>query len=353
MSQISVITQQYGLLVVFGAVLLSRVGLPVPAFPVLLAAAAMTSGSGRAATGLVLAGTAGGLIADLGWFAASRRYGRSLLSFLCKVSISPDSCVRQTESVYARLGDLSLVLGKTMPGIGLISTALAGIAGMSVARFTALNFLGELLFVAATVILGVLFNSAILTFVETLAHLGTMGLALVLAVFAVYVLGRWWKRQLFIRELRMARITATELAEMIDRGETPVILDVRPANLRREDGVIPGARFAHPADGKASLAGFSPDLEVVVYCACPREASAVAAVRHLRHAGFRRIRPLLGGIDAWIAEGREVVPPQPATVESALSEVQACNQTAEAVDRDAKEIDSFLADEMRKQTNEN
>jgi alcohol dehydrogenase len=40
--------------------------------------------------------------------------------------------------VYARLGDLSLVLGKTMPGIGLISTALAGIAGMSVARFTAL-----------------------------------------------------------------------------------------------------------------------------------------------------------------------------------------------------------------------
>ena len=230
MSQISGLIQQYGLLVVFGAVLLSRVGLPVPAFPMLLTAAAMTSGS---ATGLVLAGTAGGLIADLGWFAASRRYGRSLLSFLCKVSISPDSCVRQTESVYARLGDLSLVLGKTMPGIGLISTALAGIAGMSVARFTALNFLGELLFVAATVILGVLFNSAIVTFVETLAHLGAIGLVLVLAVFALYVLGRWWKRQLFIRELRMARITATELAEMIDRGETPVSLDVRPPNPRR------------------------------------------------------------------------------------------------------------------------
>ena len=329
MSQISGLIQQYGLLVVFGAVLLSRVGLPVPAFPVLLTAAAMTPGS---PTGLVLAGTAGGLIADLGWFAASRRYGRSLLSFLCKVSISPDSCVRQTESVYARLGDLSLVLGKTVPGIGLISTALAGIAGMSVARFTALNFLGELLFVAATVILGVLFNSAIVTFVETLAHLGAIGLVLVLAVFAVYVLGRWWKRQLFIRELRMARITATELGEMIDRGETPVILDVRPPNLRRADGVIPGARFAHPADGKVSLAGFSPDLEVVVYCACPREASAVAAVRHLRRAGFRRIRPLLGGIDAWIAEGREVLRPQPATAESVLSEVQACNQTAEAVD---------------------
>jgi hypothetical protein len=55
---------------------------------------------------------------------------------------------------------------------------------------------------AATVILGVLFNSAILTLVETLAHLGAMGLALVLTACAVYVLGRWWKRQLFIDRAR-------------------------------------------------------------------------------------------------------------------------------------------------------
>ncbi|MEH2569122.1 rhodanese-like domain-containing protein [Bradyrhizobium sp. AZCC 2289] len=310
MSELRVLIEQYGLLVVFAAAFLSRMGLPVPAFPVLLTAAAMTAGSARAVGGLALAGVAGGLIADIGWFAASRRYGRSLLRFLCKISVSPDSCVRQTESVYARLGGLSLVVGKIMPGIGLISTALAGIADMSIVRFVALNCIGESLFIGLTVLLGVLFNSAILTFIETLAHLGAMGIALILGALAIYVVGRWWKRRLFIRELRMARITATELAEMIDRGETPVIIDVRPVDLRREDGVIPGAVFAHPADGTTSLAGFSGDLEVIVYCDCPKEASAVAAVRHLRQAGFHRIRPLLGGMDAWIAAGRAIARPE-------------------------------------------
>lgn len=311
MDHLPAFVEHADLLIVFLALLFSRMGAPIPAFPVLLTAAAMRSDNAFAMVTLALAGTTGGLIADFGLFVASRRYGRSLLSLLCKISISPDSCVRQTESVQARLGDISLVLGKTVPGIGIISIALAALAGMSMVKFLALNFLGEILFVGATVFLGALFNSAILTFIATLAHLGVVGLAMVLGALALYVLGRWWKRQLFIRELRMARITAAELADLIDRGETPVILDVRPAHLRREDGVIPGAFFAHPADAEAPLARISPDMEVVVYCACPNDASAVAAVRHLRRAGFRRIRPLLGGVDAWIAVGREIVRPAP------------------------------------------
>jgi membrane protein DedA with SNARE-associated domain len=306
---LSTLIEHSGLLVVFLALLLSRMGTPIPAFPVLMTAAAMRSGSSLGIAALILAGSAGGLVADLGWFVASRRYGRSLLSFLCKVSISPESCVRQTESVHAKLGDLSLVVGKGLPGIGLISIALAAIARMSIARFLALNCVGEFLFVGSAVALGVLFNSAILSFITALAHFGIMGLAVILVALAFYVFGRWWKRQRFVRELRIARITATELGHLIDRGETPVIVDVRPAALRREDGVIPGALFAHPADADPSLAGFSPDTEVVVYCSCPNDASAVAAVRHLRRAGFRKIRPLLGGVDAWIAAGREVVRP--------------------------------------------
>jgi membrane protein DedA with SNARE-associated domain len=165
MNHLSALIEQSGLLVVFFALLLSRVGAPIPAFPVLLTAAAMRSGSAPGIAALVLAGSAGGLIADFGWFVASRRYGRSLLSLLCKVSISPDSCVRQTESVQAKLGDLSLIFGRTVPGIGLISIALAAIARMSIARFLALNLVGELLFVGSTVLLGVLYNSAILTLV--------------------------------------------------------------------------------------------------------------------------------------------------------------------------------------------
>ena len=41
------------------------------------------------------------------------------------------------------------------------------------------------------------------------------------------------------------------------------------------------------------------DREVVVYCACPNEATAAKVALQLRAQGFRRVRPLGGGIDAW------------------------------------------------------
>jgi 3-mercaptopyruvate sulfurtransferase SseA len=40
-----------------------------------------------------------------------------------------------------------------------------------------------------------------------------------------------------------------------------------------------------------------------VYCACPNDASAALVARKLMQRGFRRVRPLHGGIDAWRAAG--------------------------------------------------
>jgi rhodanese-related sulfurtransferase len=47
-----------------------------------------------------------------------------------------------------------------------------------------------------------------------------------------------------------------------------------------------------------------------VYCACPNEESAATASKHLRQAGFTKIRPLLGGIDAWVEAGHPVERPR-------------------------------------------
>lgn len=46
---------------------------------------------------------------------------------------------------------------------------------------------------------------------------------------------------------------------------------------------------------------------MIVYCACPNEVSAARIARGLlRRAGIQRVRPLLGGIDAWIDAGYQV-----------------------------------------------
>ena len=133
-----------------------------------------------------------------------------------------------------------------------------------------------------------------------------MGLALVVAAIAAYVFVRWWQRQLFIRQLRMDRISVEELTDLIDRGEAPVILDVRPDLVRYEQGIHTGRHLRPSARGAKMLSEFSKDIEVVVYCSCPNQEAAATAAKHLKAAGFRKIRPLLGGIEAWTQAGRQV-----------------------------------------------
>jgi len=48
------------------------------------------------------------------------------------------------------------------------------------------------------------------------------------------------------------------------------------------------------------------DAEVIVYCACPNEASAARIAQRLIRMGCIRVRPLTGGIFAWKDEGFEV-----------------------------------------------
>ena len=102
----------------------------------------------------------------------------------------------------------------------------------------------------------------------------------------------------------MDRISVDELVQMIEGGKHPVIFDVRPAEARAHGGMIPGAIAAHPSEIGSVLSAYPRNVEVIIYCACPNEATAAIAANHLKRAGYNKIRPLLGGIDAWAGAGR-------------------------------------------------
>jgi len=296
--------ERYGLLVVFINLLLTEGGLPVPAYPTLATAAAMMGGDNYRAPELIATAVAASLLADIVWFWNGRRNGRRILRALCKLSMSPDSCVRQTESLFAKFGVWSLLFAKFFPGMTNITVALAGVTKTPPVVFLLLDILGALAFVGVPITLGWLFRDAIADILATMASLGTIGVLALTAALALYLTVKWWQRRLFIRQLRMDRITVDQLATLIDSGKDPLILDVRPAEVRRQEGIIPGALPAHPADVGQALHGYSRDREVVVYCSCPNEASAAVACLHLRRAGFTKIRPLAGGTDAWVQSGR-------------------------------------------------
>jgi membrane protein DedA with SNARE-associated domain/rhodanese-related sulfurtransferase len=296
--------ERYGPLLVLLIVLLAEGGLPLPAFPVLMTAGALATQSRYQVLEIILAGVSGSLIADLAWYWSSKRHGRRILGLLCKMSLSPDFCVRQTETVFLKVGPWSLVFTKLFPGLSTISVAMAGVTKMPLPAFLVLDGIGVLLFVSVGVAMGRIFQDTITDILLMLADIGKLGILLVFAVLGFYLLARWWRREAFIRQLRAERITVDELRGLIDEGRKPLILDVRPKEVRQQEGTIPGAVPAPPEDIDRLALTYSRDLEIVVYCACPNEASAAIAARHLKRAGFDKIRPLLGGIDAWVQAGQ-------------------------------------------------
>ncbi|MDE2112666.1 MAG: sulfurtransferase [Alphaproteobacteria bacterium] len=297
---------EYGILIVFLNVLLDQGGLPIPAIPTLLAAAALEGRFDTRIALILIAGAAGALIADIVWFQVGKRHGRRVLGMLCRISISPDSCVSQTESLFGNLGPWALPIAKFVPGMTNITVALAGTARMPTALFLFVDGLGALAFVGVPLIVGVIFKNAITAVLATLTQLGVVGIATVALVLSFYLAMRWMQRYIFIRQLRMDRITVGELVDLMKDGKPLLVLDVRAMDVRAREGMIPGSIPAHPSDLHPIVAAYPRDLEIIVYCACPNEASAAKAAKHLKKAGFKKIRPLIGGVTAWIAAGHPV-----------------------------------------------
>ena len=91
-----------------------------------------------------------------------------------------------------------------------------------------------------------------------------------------------------------------------DDNKVHALVDVRSPITQAATGRIPGARTIDMQKIAESFKGVPVDGEVIVYCACPNEATAVKVAQSLRKLGYKRIRPLHGGIDAWIAAGLAV-----------------------------------------------
>jgi membrane protein DedA with SNARE-associated domain/rhodanese-related sulfurtransferase len=291
---------------VFLNVMLNQGGLPMPALPTIVTAAAINARHPNQLAAVLLAGISGALIGDLVQYWCGRRFGRRILALVCKISFSPDFCVSQTETLLAKAGPLSHLFSKFLPGISLLSVAMAGITRMPLPLFLLLDGIGALLFVGIAITFGWMFQDEITGAFSRLVAYGLWGLLAALAVLALYLAAKWLQRQLFIRSLRMSRITVDELRHLMDEGEEILLLDVRPPDVRATEGIIPGAVAAHPAEIQAVKDIYSRERETIVYCACPKEASAATAAKHLRRAGFKRIRPLLGGIDAWVEAGHPI-----------------------------------------------
>lgn len=109
-------------------------------------------------------------------------------------------------------------------------------------------------------------------------------------------------------------IAAEELKAKIARNEPVTIIDVRSNDSYIDsDKTIKRSMHFNPRKLNSRL-GFPPlkniphESEVVTYCACPNDESAIRAAQTLLGAGFTRVRVLKGGWRMWLQVNGQVEP---------------------------------------------
>ncbi|WP_051362256.1 DedA family protein/thiosulfate sulfurtransferase GlpE [Solimonas soli] len=285
----------------------AALGLPVPTMPALIYAgsAAVSADGGVAVLAASFAGAvAGGFAGDTVWYMAGRRHGFRVLRMLCRLSLSRDSCVRRTETFFARRGVRILLVARFLPGLSVVSVPMAGLSLVPFRRFAAHDLVGVALWVATGLALGGLLSGQIDALLGLLQTVGLGFGYVVLLVLAGFIAQRWWRRRRLLRQLQASRISVDELYTRMASGDAPLLIDVRTALNRQQDPwLIPGAITPEPDVLDLALADLPRDRSIVVYCACPNEISAAQLAQRMRGLGFHDVRPLLGGLDAWRAAG--------------------------------------------------
>jgi membrane protein DedA with SNARE-associated domain/rhodanese-related sulfurtransferase len=291
---------RHGTVVLIAAVFVEQIGAPLPAAPWLFAAGALV-GAGQMSGPVALAAAASGsLLADFIWFYLGRHYGNRLLGLLCRISLTPDTCVRRTQNIFTRYGMRGVVVAKFIPGLSTLAPPLAGSSGVGAHRFLFFDTMGSVLYVGTFLLVGVLFSHQLEQIMAAVTSLGSSALLFVVALVAGYVAYKYYQRRRLLHELRISRISVDELHKMMESGENPMILDIRPmTELDIEPLQIRGALHMSMDEVDSRLKEIPLDRDIILYCSCPNEVSSARVAMQLHRKGITRVRPLLGGIDAW------------------------------------------------------
>ena len=296
-------------LTVFFNVLMQQLGLPVPAFPTLLVVASLAT-DGASLLSLLLVATVASMLADWVWYRAGRSFGYRVLNGLCRLSINPSSCVSQTEARFVRWGLPSLVVAKFIPGFSTVAPPIAGALRMNQIGFLGAAGVGAALWAGLALCLGWFLKDRVQMVMQVLDRDGRTALIGVGVVLLAWLLWKFWQRRQFKRLSAVPHITPLELLAAMESEQPPLVLDLRGPAMVAEMGPIPGARLAQHQHPQAAVGDWPKDQPIVTICACPEDAGAIHAAHLLQQQGYRSVRPLRGGYEAWQeAQQREASQP--------------------------------------------
>ena len=257
--------ERHGYALLFLWVMAEQSAIPLPSAPLLLAAGALIHAGRLHIVPAILCCMIAALVADTVWFALGRNRGRQVLRLVCRLSLEPDSCVRQTENAFLKYGMSSLLVSKFIPGLNTVAAPLAGHSRSSYLRFALYDTAGALIWSGAYLAVGYLFSEQLEKAIGYAARTGSNLFLLAAALVAGWIGWKFLQRHRFLRQLEVARITPAELQQRLTAGEELFIVDLR-SGLVEEPALIPGAVRIAPEELAARGGEIPRDREIILFC---------------------------------------------------------------------------------------
>ena len=256
---------RHGYLLIFFWLLAEQAALPIPSVPLLLVSGALARTGQLKLSSVIIYALAACLIADNVWFQIGRRFSGKALQFICKMSLEPDSCVRQTENVFVKYGLRSLLLSKFIPGLNVVAAPLAGGSGANLGRFILFDTLGASIWIVSYVFAGYVFSDQLELAVGYAIRMGSGFVILVISTFTAWIAWKCIQRRRFVKSVNVARISAEELHAMLRAGSDVTIVDVR-SHIAQDADLIPGAIRIPTEDLPSRHEEIPRDREIVLFC---------------------------------------------------------------------------------------
>jgi membrane protein DedA with SNARE-associated domain len=259
----------HGYVLTFVLLLAEAVGLPFPAAIALVAAGAAIASHALSAPIVLLAAMVALLLGDSAQFWLGRYMGWSLLGFLCRVSINPETCIlRSAESFYKR-GKMTLVIAKFIPGINTMAAPLAGSMKMRFWQFLRLDFAGALLYSLAYLVLGYVSRDFLASLLRGFHQAGSVMEAVVVAALLGYLSYRIVQYRKHRQDRLVPRIQVQELAARLasDDAARVQIVDVRSHGYYDSGSErIKGSIRIEPNDLVEEIKNLPKDKDIYLYC---------------------------------------------------------------------------------------
>ena len=245
------------------------VGMPLPAALALLTAGAVAAFGKLHYYSVIGVGFVSFLGGDLLLFFLGKATGWTLLGWLCRVSMNPESCILRSAEYFYRRGKQTLLFAKFLPGINTMSPPLAGSMKMPLAQFLIYDALGALLYVGAYSLAGFVFSDALRAITRGIRSAG-FAVEIVLGMGVIAYIGyRVWLYRKY-RFLNMApRVPVEEVARRLQAHEAQnvIVADVRSHGYYDTDSErIAGSVRLEPNRLEDEIKNLPRDQEIYLYC---------------------------------------------------------------------------------------